>query len=92
LLAVHDSNPVKIWKPSQIKRYFDQKITNWKELGGKDVEIVLFRTGDITDYYTEEELYENFEYFPSKINELVAKTPGIIAFSLISTKVKTLRT
>jgi phosphate transport system permease protein len=35
------------------------------------MEIVLFRTGDITDY-TEEELGENFEYFPEKINELVA--------------------
>jgi phosphate transport system permease protein len=41
--------------------------------------IVLFRTGDITDYYTEEELGENF-VFPDKINDLIAKTPGIIAF------------
>jgi phosphate transport system permease protein len=80
LLAVHDSNPVKKLVPSQIKDIYDQKITNWKELGGKDEAIVLFRTGDITDYYTEEELGENFEYFPNKINELVAKTPGIIAF------------
>jgi phosphate transport system permease protein len=44
----------------------------------------LFRTGDITDYYTEEELGENFVNFPDKINDLIAKT-GIIAFSLIST-------
>ena len=80
LLAVHNSNPVKKLEPSQIKDIFDQKITNWKELGGKDEAIVLFRTSDITDYYTEEELGENFEYFPDKINELVAKTPGIIAF------------
>lgn len=80
LLAVHDSNPVKKLEPSQIKDVFDQKITNWKELGGKDEAIVLFRTSDITDYYSEEELGENFEYFPDKINELVAKTPGIIAF------------
>ena len=80
MLAVHDSNPVKKLEPSQIKDIFDQKITNWKELGGKDATIVLFRTSDITDYYTEEELGENFEYFPDKINELVAKTPGIIAF------------
>jgi phosphate transport system permease protein len=43
-------------EPSQIKDVFDQKITNWSELGGKDEPIVLFRTGDITDYYTEEEL------------------------------------
>jgi phosphate transport system permease protein len=80
LLAVHNSNPVKNLEPSQIKDIFDQKITNWKELGGKDETIVLFRTGDITDYYTEEELGENFEFFPDKIDELVAKTPGIIAF------------
>jgi phosphate transport system permease protein len=80
LLAVHASNPVKKLEPSQIKDIFDQKITNWKELGGKDEVIVLFRTGDITDYYTEEELGENFEYFPDKINELISKTPGMIAF------------
>ncbi|EIA09294.1 phosphate transport system permease protein PstC [Flavobacterium frigoris PS1] len=80
LLAVNDSNSVKKLEPSQIKDIFDQKITNWKELGGKDQAIVLFRTGDITDYYTEEELGPNFEYFPDKINELIAKTPGIIAF------------
>lgn len=80
LLAVEANNPIKKLSPSQVKDVYDQKITNWKELGGKDLPIVLFRTSDITDYYTEEELGENFEYFPQKINELVAKTPGIIAF------------
>ena len=80
LLAVSAENTVKKLQPSQIKDIYDQKITNWKELGGKDQAIVLFRAGDITDYYTEEELGENFEFFPDKINELVAKTPGIIAF------------
>ncbi|MBE0391805.1 phosphate transport system permease protein [Flavobacterium sp. 7E] len=80
LLAVSVDNPVRKLKPSEIKDIYDQKITNWKELGGKDVPIVLFRAGDITDYYTEEELGKNFEFFPDKINELVAKTPGIIAF------------
>jgi hypothetical protein len=54
------------------------------------VEIVLFRTGDITDYYGRR-AYENFEYFPVKSMNWWQKTPGIIAFSLISTKVKTLR-
>src|SRR3970282_2579132 len=68
LLAVHDSNQVKKLEPSQIKDIFDQKITNWKELGGKDEAIVLFRTSDITDYYSEEELGGNFEYFHDKIN------------------------
>ncbi|MBU2060970.1 MAG: phosphate ABC transporter permease subunit PstC [Bacteroidetes bacterium] len=80
LLAVSAENTVQKLQPSQIKDIYDQKITNWKELGGQDQAIVLFRAGDITDYYTEEELGENFEFFPDKINELVAKTPGIIAF------------
>ncbi|MEO8254263.1 MAG: phosphate ABC transporter permease subunit PstC, partial [Flavobacterium sp.] len=54
--------------------------TNWKELGGPDLPIVLFRTSDITEFYTEEELGPNFEYFPDKLNQLIKKQPGIIAF------------
>ena len=80
LLAVSVDNPVKKLKPSEIKDIYDQKITNWSQLGGKDEAIVLFRAGDITNYYTDEELGKNFEFFPDKINELIAKTPGIIAF------------
>ena len=66
LLAVQATNPVTKLSPAQVKDVYDQKITNWKELGGEDRTIVLFRTSDITDYYTEEELGENFEYFPQK--------------------------
>ena len=80
VLTVSASNPVKKLSPEQIKDVFDQKIKNWKELGGADMPIVLFRTSDISDYYTDEELGENFEHFPAKINELISKTPGIIAF------------
>lgn len=80
LLAVEKNNTVKKLSPAQIKDIFDQKITNWNQLGGQNLPIVLFRTSDITEYYTDEELGPNFEYFPEKINELIAKTPGIIAF------------
>src|SRR5690606_27547627 len=62
LLVVAESNSVKKLEPSQIKDIFDQKITNWKEVGGKDEPIVLFRTSDITKYYSDKELGENFEY------------------------------
>ncbi|WP_035678569.1 phosphate ABC transporter permease subunit PstC [Flavobacterium limnosediminis] len=80
LLAVHPSNSIQKLEPSQIKDIFDQKITNWSALGGKNEPIVLFRTEDITEYYTEEELGENFEHFPAKIDEYITKTPGVIAF------------
>ncbi|MFL9829777.1 phosphate ABC transporter permease subunit PstC [Flavobacterium sp. ARAG 55.4] len=80
LLAVNATNKVKGLHPSQIKDIFDKKITNWNQVGGENRPIVLFRTSDITDYYTEEELGPDFEYFPEKINELISKQPGIIAF------------
>lgn len=80
LLAVNATNNVKTLQPSQIKDIFDKKITNWNQLGGENRPIVVFRTSDITEYYTEEELGSDFEYFPDKINELIQKQPGIIAF------------
>ena len=80
ILAVNATNQVKGLHPSQIKDIFDKKITNWNQIGGENRPIVLFRTSDITDYYTEEELGPDFEYFPEKINELIQKQPGIIAF------------
>jgi phosphate transport system permease protein len=40
----------------------------------------LFRTGDITDY-SGRRAGENFVNFPDKINELMAKTPGLLHFS-----------
>lgn len=80
LLAVHQSNPINKLEPEQVKDIFDQKITNWNQLGGNNQPIVLFRTEDITNFYTDEELGANFEHFPAKINEYVTKTPGVIAF------------
>lgn len=88
LLAVSKNNPVQKLSPAQVKDVYDQKIKNWSEVGGADLPIVLFRTSDISDYYTDEELGENFEYFPQKINELITKTPGIIAFFADTYKAK----
>ena len=79
-LAVHPTNPVKELEKGQVKAIFDQEITNWKEVGGKDEEIILFRMEDITNYYSEEEIGYEFEHLPAKISELTGKTPGIIAF------------
>lgn len=45
-----------------------------------DKEILIFRLSDLTHYYDEEELGDEFQYVPEKISELVANEPGIIAF------------
>ena len=80
VLAVNDTNPVKHLSPENTKKIFDSEITNWKELGGNDEEILVFRFSDLTNFYTEEELGAEFEFVPSKINELVQKEGGIVAF------------
>lgn len=80
VLAVNKSNPIEKISPMNIKKIFDAEITNWKEVGGPDESIVVFRLSDLTQYYTEEELGEDMELIPERISELVGKTSGILAF------------
>jgi phosphate transport system permease protein len=67
VLVVNKNNPVDKLNPSQIKDIFDQKITNWKTLGGKDDTLLTFTINDVNNYFFEEELGENFEFLPAKI-------------------------
>ncbi|MEG1556368.1 MAG: phosphate ABC transporter permease subunit PstC [Bacteroidales bacterium] len=80
VLAINAKNPIRKIDSKDIKDIFDAKITNWKELGGNDQEIMLFRFEDLTEFYTEEELGKDFELVPEKINEVIAHYEGIIAF------------
>ncbi len=80
VLALNKQNPVNKLTPSQIKDVFDEEITNWKQLGGADVAIRLFRLEDITQYYSEKELGDAYELAGDKIVELIKQSPGIIAF------------
>lgn len=80
VLALNEKNPVDHLSPEQIMDIFDANITNWKEVGGTDEEILVFRFSDLTNYYPEEELGDELQFVPQKLDELVAKEPGIIAF------------
>jgi phosphate transport system permease protein len=80
VIVVNNQNPVKALSASQLKEISDQNITNWKEVGGKNAPIKIFRIDDITDYFTEEQIGANFEYLPQRINEVVSKDPNILAF------------
>lgn len=80
VLCVNDDNGVMFLNPYQIKQVFNGEIENWKELGGKDCEIVLFRFEEIFSEYTEEEFGEDYELLPGKLGEIIAGEPGIIAF------------
>ena len=79
-LALNSTNQVRHLTSYQIKEIFDGNISNWKEVGGKDLPIELVRLSDLTKYYTEAELGSNFENIPAKASELTSKHPGIILF------------
>ena len=55
-LVVNKDNPVDELNAKQIKEIFDEDITNWKEVGGNDKKIMLFRFDDMQKCFSEEEL------------------------------------
>jgi phosphate transport system permease protein len=80
VLAVNTGNPVGRLSPDEILRVFDAGIVNWKEVGGPDEEILVFRLSDLTDYVSEEELGADLEHIPQCLSKVVAEHPGIIAY------------
>lgn len=79
-LCVDEGNPITHLGPVEIKRIFDYEIENWSEIDGKDQDIEIFRFEEVFNHYTEEELGGDYELLPEKLGEIVAGTPGIIAF------------
>lgn len=79
-LVVNASNPVGELDAQQIKAVFDEDITSWKELGGQDIPIKVFRFEDMLNYFTEDELGDQYQHAGQCINQLVAQNKGIIGF------------
>jgi phosphate transport system permease protein len=79
-IAVNKNNTVGKLNAEALKNIYDQKVTFWNELGGKKDSIILFRTEDVTNYFTEEQIGENFERLPDCLSKIVDSIPGIIAF------------
>ncbi|MCU0348013.1 MAG: phosphate ABC transporter permease subunit PstC [Saprospiraceae bacterium] len=63
-MYVHASNPVKDLSAAQIKDVFDQKITNWKALGGADQPIDFEFLPKCIDSYMDS-LPGSLAFFPS---------------------------
>lgn len=80
VLVLNKENKVDKLNGKQIKDIFDEEIINWREVGGENMSVKLFRLEDLTAYYSEEELGESYEYAAAKIEALVKDNPGIIAF------------
>ena len=80
VIVVNKSNPVDELNSRQIKEVFDEDVTNWQQVGGKPVQIMVFRFEDMQKHFSEEELGANYENATACINEIVEQNPGIAAF------------
>ena len=79
-LCLHPTNRVETLTSFQIKEIFDYEIENWKDVGGDDLEIRLFRFEEIFNYYSDEDLGEDYSLLPEKLAEEIEKDEAIIAF------------
>lgn len=79
VICVNKSNTVSSLSSKEIKEIFDLNITNWKEVGGKDSEIKVFRFEEIFEIYNEEEI-EDVQTLSARLNEIVKGSENIIAY------------
>lgn len=80
VLVVNKSNPVSQIDSKTVKKIFDQEITNWKSITGKNDTIILLHLDDISTYYTEEQIGANMENLPACISNVTDSISGIIGF------------
>jgi len=80
VIVVNKKNPVNQIAPADIKNIFDQKIDNWKMLGGPDSAIQLFSVDDIAEYYSEEQIGADLEHIDTCINNYISTHPNALAY------------
>ena len=87
-IYLNASNPVKELSLDQVKQIYTGKVTNWKEVGGKDAKIILYsRENNSGTYaYFKEHVLENADFHPTAqtlpgtaaVTNAVAKDPKAI--------------
>jgi len=79
-IAVNENNPAKTLSAEQIDLIFNQDITNWSKVGGKNDSILLFTFNNLSTYISEDSLGANLEFMPEKINQFIKSHTGAIAY------------
>jgi len=80
IVAVSPLNSVNTLSSFQIKEMFDGNITNWSQVGGKDVPVMTFTINDIGQYFSDEEMGADLENMPQCISKLISEDSSIIAY------------
>src|SRR5690554_1940191 len=59
-LYIHSDNQIEQLSVASTKQIFDSEITNWKDIGGTDTEILIFRFDEIFHLYAEWEFGSDY--------------------------------
>ncbi|HAU37097.1 MAG TPA: hypothetical protein DCX07_05205 [Phycisphaerales bacterium] len=102
-VIVHPSNPIKALKIEQVKDLYTGKVTNWKELGGADMPVVVISRDTSSGTYEtfshfvmgKSRMFEKVEYVNSnpQAYSRVTTTPGAVGYvglGFVDEKVKAL--
>jgi len=79
-LAVNKNNSIHKLSAEQIDLIFNQDITNWSKVGGKNDSIILFTINNITTYISQDSLGANLEFMPDRIDQFIQTHSGVIAY------------
>ena len=93
-IYLHSSNPVKELTLDQVKQIYTGKITNWKEVGGKDAKIIFYsrENNSGTYVYFKEHVLQNADFHPSAqtlpgtaaVTNAISKDPKSIGYGGIA--------
>lgn len=102
-VVVHPSNPVLRLTRKQLEDIFRGKITNWRQLGGENLKIIVYsrETSSGTYEFFKESVLKNKNYMPGSLSmpatgaviQSVSQTRGAIGYvglAYLSPRVKTL--
>ncbi len=80
IVAIGKGNTISELNEEQLKKIFDGSINSWKELGGSEDSIVLFRIDDMVRMYPQLNETALLDSMPLLINRLFANHSNLIGY------------
>ncbi|NBV13391.1 MAG: phosphate ABC transporter permease subunit PstC [Sphingobacteriia bacterium] len=80
VLIVNPENPIREWDANKIHKVTREEVTNWKDLGWKNIPIQVLTTGNLEQFIPEAQGDNVLDILPHRIDSLFKNNPGLIGF------------